>query len=201
MWISLGNLLQRGIGNLQVRRMFVDSGYNTQAVYDFARQHRGRAFATKGHATQDKPVRAVPLDVSFRGRTIKNGITLWHLDADYFKTFVHSRIQWPEEQPGGFHLPANASDDYCKQLVAEQRLVRPTGRVDWIKTATDNHYLDCEALAAAAAHTLAVYNLRPEATRNEPEPAGTPSVPSTSSTPSTKPAGMPAIPPQGAAWL
>ena len=108
-WAELGNLVQQGIGALHIRRTFIDSGFNTAAVYAFARQYRGRAFATKGHATQDKPVRAVAIDVTTRGRTIRNGLTLWHLDSDYFKSWVHSRIQWPVDQSGAFHLPANTT--------------------------------------------------------------------------------------------
>jgi len=42
---------------------------------------------------------------------------------------------------GAWHLPIDASDDYCQQLVAEQRLVKGTGRVEWIKTKVDKHSL------------------------------------------------------------
>ena len=159
-WELLGGLIQRGVGQSPIRRTFIDSGFNTQAVYAFSRQHRGRAYPAKGHDQLEKPIRAVPIDVTYRGRTIRNGLTLWHLDSDFFKTWIHSRIQWPVDQPGGFHLPANATDDYCKQLVSEQRLVRPNGKVQWITVQRDNHYLDAEGLAAAAAHSLAVYALR-----------------------------------------
>lgn len=176
-WADLGNLVSRGMGQMDIQRVFVDSGYNTAAVYAFARQHRGRAFASKGHDRLDKPVKAVAIDVTTRGRTIRSGLTLWHVDADFFKSWVHARIQWPADQPGGWHLPTNTSEDYCKQLVAESRIVRPSGRVDWVRSRRDNHYLDCEALAAAAAHSLAAYNLpskKPGPRPAPPEPAPAP---------------------------
>ena len=56
----------------------------------------------------------------------------------------------------------DTTDDYCQQLVAEQRLVISTGRVVWIKTAKDNHHLDAEALNVAAAQALAVHTLQPQ---------------------------------------
>jgi phage terminase large subunit GpA-like protein len=168
-WVELGNLLQRSFSGRQIRRLFVDSGFNTGPAYAFCRRFRGRAYAAKGHESLDRPLKSSLVDVSDRGRIIKHGVQLWHLDADHFKTFVHSRITWPVGEPGAFHLPSNATDDYCKQLVAEQRVVKPSGRVVWIKVARDNHYLDCEALNATAAHSLSVYNLRVQPEEDEPQ--------------------------------
>jgi phage terminase large subunit GpA-like protein len=176
-WAALRQLLGRSWDGFQIKRMFVDAGYNPSTgrgsdnqVYVFCRQQRSRAFPTKGHDSQDKPVKAARIDVTVGGRTHKQGLQLWHLDSDYFKSWVHSRIEWPAGESGAFHLPADATDDYCQQLVAEQRLVTAAGRVQWIATRKDNHYLDAEALNAAAAHSLAVHQLLP-AQRRAPEPA------------------------------
>ena len=57
----------------------------------------------------------------------------------------------------------DTTDDYCQQLVAEQRLVKASGRVVWIKTAKHNHFLGAEALNAAAAHSLVVHTPQPQA--------------------------------------
>ena len=181
-WDALGNLLQRGYGGRQIRSMFVDSGFNTGSVYAFCRRFRGRAFAAKGHDSMDRPIKLAKVDVTQAGRVIKGGVSLWHLDSDYFKTWVHTRLTWPVGEPGAFHLPSNTTDDYCKQLVAEQRLVKPTGRVLWIKTAVDNHFLDAEALNAAAAHSLSVYNLRPQAEASA-QPQADPEQPQTATRP------------------
>jgi hypothetical protein len=48
-----------------------------------------------------------------KGRTAKAGLSLWHINTDYFKAWVHGRIHWPAEQPGGWHLHAEATEDYC----------------------------------------------------------------------------------------
>jgi phage terminase large subunit GpA-like protein len=178
-WRDLGALLAKTWGSMTIRRTFIDSGYNPSGprtdnlIYAFCRQHRGRAFPAKGHDTLHKPLKAAQIDVSQRGRIIKNGVQLWHLDSDYFKSWVHGRIEWPVGESGAFHLPADTTDDYCQQLVAEQRLVRSTGRVSWIRTRKDNHFLDCEALAAAAAHSIAVHTMQPAA-EGEAAPAPPP---------------------------
>ena len=55
----------------------------------------------------------------------------------------------------------------CKQIVAEARVAKPSGRVTWVRVSKDNYYLDCEALNAAAAHLLAVHMLQPDSPREQ----------------------------------
>lgn len=167
-WGLLASTLQSEYGERRISRMLIDSGFKPggtrgadNMIYNFCRRHRSRAFPTKGHDRQDKPLKSSRIDVTHQGRVIKNGLQLWHLDSDYFKSWVHARLEWPQGEPGGWHLSLDATDDYCQQLVAEQRLTKASGRVVWIKTQRDNHYLDAEAMNVAAAHMLAVHNLRP----------------------------------------
>ena len=188
-WGTLAELLQKSWGDWRIARMFVDSGFKPEStrgsdnqIYDFCRRFRAVAFPTKGHDRQDKPLKASMIDVSHRGRTIKNGVQLWHLDSDYFKSWVHSRVRWPAGESGAWHLHRDTTDDYCQQVVAEQRLLMATGRITWIKTAVDNHYLDCEALNAAAAHSLSIHTLRPiqvkkECEKEEPQQEAKPNPP------------------------
>jgi phage terminase large subunit GpA-like protein len=180
-WTELHDLLTREVDGKPIRLMLIDSGYRPgekdrnpdNQIYQFCRQHRGRAFPTKGHDTQDKPYKASKIDVSWRGKIIKNGLDLWHIDTDYMKSWVHARIEWPTGEPGGWHIPADATDDYCQQLVAEHRAVNPSGKVTWLRIRRDNHYLDVEALNVAAAHILRLHMLpKPADSRAKPaEPA------------------------------
>jgi len=71
-----------------------------------------------------------------------------------FKRWIHERIEREPGLPGGFHLPEDVSDDYCKQLVSEARIVKPSGKVVWQKIFKDNHYFDCEVLQVAGAYSL-----------------------------------------------
>jgi phage terminase large subunit GpA-like protein len=113
-WMELSELLTRDFDGKTIRRMLIDSGYKPgekernpdNQIYMFCRRHRGIAFPTKGHDTQDRPVKASKIDISYKGKIIKNGLDLWHVDSDYCKSWVHARIEWPHGEPGGWHLPS-----------------------------------------------------------------------------------------------
>lgn len=160
-------LYQHAGEQMHVSRVFVDSGYRPgdrwrrpeNQVYVHARRHHGLVFPTKGHETQDRPIKASDIDVSIAGRVLKGGVKLFHLDTDYLKTWIHSRIRWPSGEPGGWHLHADTDEDYCRQIVSEELVVKPSGRRIWLRRAKDNHYLDAEANALAAAITLQVHAL------------------------------------------
>lgn len=167
-WGDLSKLLDKQWGDHRIRLMLVDSGYRpgkkfsvpVNQVYSFCRRHAAVAKATKGHDQQDKPVRKALIDVSFGGKVYKRGLELWHLDSDYFKSWVHGRLEWPVDQSGGWHLPHDVTDDYCQQVVAEARTVKPSGKVVWVRIRKDNHFLDCEAMNVAAAHILQLHLLK-----------------------------------------
>jgi phage terminase large subunit GpA-like protein len=170
-WADLGELLGRQYGEHGIRAMLVDSGYRPgrdklrrpqNQIYAFCRRHQGHAFPAKGHDSQDRPIRKSKIDVTLGGQTIKQGLILLHVDSDHYKSWVHTRLDWPATEPGAFHLPEDATDDYCQQLVAESRAVKPSGHVVWIQQRRDNHYLDAEYLARAGAEFLNVDHLGPK---------------------------------------
>jgi len=160
-FVLLGRILTQDIDGKRIDRALIDSGYNTDQVYKFCRNFAGIAYPSKGRDTQDKALKAAKVDISHNGRTIKGGLTLWHIHTDYYKTWIYSRIRWDETQPGGFHLDNATDNDYLQQLVSEQLIVKPSGRRVWVQTKRDNHYLDCEVCSAAAASTLQVHTLKP----------------------------------------
>jgi len=177
-WGDLGALLDADLGGHRIKLMLVDSGYKPgerwrtpdHKVYEFTRLHADRVRACKGHDRQSKPIQAADVDITFRGRLIKNGLKLWHLDSDYFKSWVVQRFDWPADQPGGWHVPCDATDDYFAQLTAEVRTVKASGAVVWQQLRRDNHFLDCEALATAAAQMLGTHLLKPPPEPGAPAP-------------------------------
>jgi phage terminase large subunit GpA-like protein len=166
-WMELDELLTRDFDGKKIRLMLIDSGYRPgekdrnpdNQIYSFCRRHRGRAFPTKGHDKQDRPVKASKIDISYKGKIIKNGLDLWHVDTDYCKSWVHARIEWPQGEPGGWHLPSDITDDYCMQLTAEARTVGATGKILWVRIRKENHFFDVESLNVAAAHVLRLHAL------------------------------------------
>ena len=165
-WISLNNVLLQKFGDQPIKRVFIDSGYASDRVYDFVRRTGGEVYASKGQDRMDKPLRTNVVDVTTRGRIFKAGVKLWHINTDYFKSQVYSRIRWPVDQPGGFHLHEETEEDYCRQLVSESLIIKASGRRMWIQNYKDNHYLDCEVLAFAAATSLQVHALKERSASN-----------------------------------
>jgi len=151
-WRQLEELLETEWEDKMITKIAIDSGYRPEPVYAFCRKHRTVAIAVKGHDSLDKPYYASMIDVTIRGKVFKGGLQLWHYSADIMKSWVHSQVAWDDENGEActWHLPSDTDEGYCKQIVAEQRAVKPSGKVTWIQTATDNHYLDCEALAYLA---------------------------------------------------
>jgi phage terminase large subunit GpA-like protein len=166
-WDALEGTLQTEWGDLGIRRMAIDSGYRPgdqwrrpdHMVYRFCRKWVGMAVPTKGRDEQSKPVHSAEIDVKENGKIIKKGLRLWHIDSDYFKSWVHARLSQPPGSNGTWHLPVDISDDYCQQVTAEAKVLKASGKAQWVRIRKENHLLDCEALNVAAAHMLSLQTL------------------------------------------
>ena len=145
---------------LSVSLMAVDSGYRPEDVYAFCQKYTGQAVATKGRNLMDRPWYAAPVEVNWRGKAKPHGMYLWHLNTDVLKSWVHARVRRPIDQPGAWHLPRDIDDEYCKQIVAESRVVDLDGRPRWLKQRA-NHFLDVESLCYFAVCQVTVYAERP----------------------------------------
>lgn len=169
-WDELAAMLQRDFDGLPVKLAFIDSGFRpgkkeslpTHRVYDFCRRFKRFVVPTKGSSMpMVRPLVMSAIEVEQTdGKQRKYGLQLARLDSDYWKALVHERLTFETSQPGAFHLNADVTDDYCQQLVAEARVKGPSGRWIWIARAKDNHFLDAEALAAAAAYRIGAENIK-----------------------------------------
>ena len=156
-WQELDALLETEFGGLPVRRMGVDSGYRKDAVYSYCRTNRSKLKAMKGSKSQDKPYHGSKVDVNEKGKILKKSLMLWHFCSDTAKSWVHGRINRNPDLGGQWHIPSDVTDDYCSQIIAEERIEKRNGGFEWMLTSKNNHYLDCEAIAyimARMSHTL-----------------------------------------------
>lgn len=168
-WQQLTNILATTYDDMPIMLGLIDAGYKpnddepapSSTVYQFCYKNK-RMFPAKGHDTRTRSHSPSQIDVTYNGKVITGGLQLWHLDSDFFKSFIYSRMEWPEDQPGGWHIPSDVEDEYCKQVVSEVRRVLPSGKPKWDKVRRDNHFLDCEMMAAAAAYILRLHNLTHE---------------------------------------
>lgn len=140
-----------------------DSGFNPardrfkrpeHRVYQWCQRTQWRQQPSKGHDTQAEPVKMAKLDRMPSGRVVPGGLRLWHVDTDHFKTRLHTEMRIAAEQDDPvFSLHAETSDDYLRQVTAEQLIIKPNGARVWtVPKSRANHLFDCEVLAMAAAY-------------------------------------------------
>jgi phage terminase large subunit GpA-like protein len=178
-WERLTELLSKtwekklgdGAVHLPIQMMAVDTGYNTQHVYNWVRKRPpSQVMATKG-VDQAALMVGQPsaVDVTRAGKRIRRGLRLWPIGVGIAKGELYSwlKLNRPTEEeqkngisypPGYCHFP-EYGEEYFKQLTSEQlvvRIVKGNRRYVWEKTRDRNEALDCRVLARAAA---AVYGI------------------------------------------
>lgn len=176
-WPQVNALLARSFPHaggveLGIRMLAVDSGYNTQTVYSWARRYpMSRVIAVKGQSVGGALIGPpTPVDVSDRGRKLTRGYKVWPVVGGIAKTELYGflRLEVPTDggpPPAGFcHFPAYG-EDYFKQLSGEQLLPRKTARgyvvLEWEPIpGRENHALDARVYARAAAAVLGLDRFR-----------------------------------------
>lgn len=186
-WAQLDELLARTYDNgRSIAMLAVDSGYNTQIVYGWSRQHpMSRVIATKGVSTARMLVGAPsPVDVTVRGRRLQRGYKVWPVGVDIAKSELYGwlRLRIGEDgiaPPGYCHFP-EYGEGYFKQLTAEH-LVTSTNRrthrtrMEWqVLPNRENHFLDARILARVAAAVLGIDRLVPAQRVRNPVESATP---------------------------
>jgi phage terminase large subunit GpA-like protein len=154
--------------DLHIARVGVDSGFNTQQVYAWARkQGPGRIIVLKGQSSGAAALGTpTAVDVSSKGKRHKRGIKVWPVNVSMLKEELYGwlRLEKPSDEllangsgyPAGYcHYP-QFDEEFFKQLTAEELMVRVVKgyRVsEWQKTRDRNEALDTHNYArAAAAH-------------------------------------------------
>lgn len=167
-WPRLAEILNEtfpteGGGQARVRRMGIDSGYNTNTVYLFVHsQAANRVIAVDGRDSYQMIIgqpKAVEFKVSGKrkGRSVK----LWPIGSSLIKTELYGWLKQEkptdesgDDLPYGYcHFP-QYPEEYFKQLTAEEivpRLVKGFRRYQWEKVYDRNEVLDCRGYARASA--------------------------------------------------
>lgn len=143
-----------------IEKLAIDSGYNTQTVYNWARtQDAGRVIVTKGVETAPAIInqpRAV--EVRENGKRIYRGIKVWTIGTNLAKAELYSwlkQVRDPDkEKPYGWCNFPEYDSEYFKQLTAEQtipKIIRGYRRYVWEKMRERNEALDCRVMNRAMA--------------------------------------------------
>lgn len=161
-WRDLDDILRRTWSHeslpqgLRVAATAVDSGYNTDAVYDFCdrRTHR-RVWAVKGQADERRPIWPEAPSAA-KGRRSK----VYPVGQFQAKSHIYDRLfRCTTAGPGFMHFNASCDHEYFKQLLAERLVeeVHQGRRTRFWKTVGTrrNEALDRVVYAYAALHGYA----------------------------------------------
>lgn len=147
----------------QVNLCCIDSGDNTEDVYDFCYSNSEWATPIKG-SSRDMQTRRYNISVIDKVNSRANGMKLVLINTSQYKQTIAIRLNKPNGN-GSFMVYKGCDEDYAKQLTSEHKVkIKKGGRdVEVWKTKTahaDNHYLDCEVYACTAADILQVRYLK-----------------------------------------
>ncbi|MCD8366329.1 MAG: phage terminase large subunit family protein [Clostridiales bacterium] len=160
----------------------IDSGFDTDAVYDFCANNSDWSVPAKGSSRS--------MDTHFHLSKINKtesrayGMNLAVVDSAKYKDMIAARMK-KDNGRGAWMVYSGCDMDYAKQVTSEHKVQVKKGdrmvQVWELKAShTDNHYLDCEVYALAAADILGVRSMhlleeqKAEEKTKRPEPAETP---------------------------
>lgn len=165
----LGEVWQAPNGvDLDVRRMAVDSGWNTQNVYSWVRQFPlSKVFAVKGSDHQQVTLnQGTAVDIrTKKKKRIKNAVKLFTVGVSTLKAELYGWLKQvlpdpeidPDKQvPHGFCYFPQYDQEHFKRLTAETRetkWVKGKKTYEWVAHGR-NEQLDCRIYARAAASFL-----------------------------------------------
>lgn len=167
---------------LVVSLALIDSGDNTDTVYDFCASNSDWAAPSKGSSH--------PMDTHFKVSKVNKidskayGMQLVIIDTGKYKDMIAGRMRKPNGT-GSWMVYQGCDREYADQVTAEHKVNEKSGsRVvqKWVpKTShADNHYLDCEVYAMCAADMLGARMLHLDEVELQPrkevkpDPAPTP---------------------------
>ncbi len=153
-------------------RGYIDSGYNSQAVYEFCSGSNATFFPLKGWDRLAQPVKSAVIKFFPGKQPRERTIRLFHFDDGSFKTDLYCRRIQDRRGPA-WHLPRNVGADYLRQLTAEKLVEKtnPRGVVEsvWHQVHRDNHLGDCEKMQLVAGYLLASQLVEKPAASAEPD--------------------------------
>ncbi len=145
---------------MQVALCGVDSGDQTDMVYDFCVRNGEWALPVKGVTMQYEHYRIAKID---RPGSAAHGRTLLLVNGGLYKDMIAGRIR-RENGEGSWMVYAGCDREYAEQVTAEHKINLNEGgkrRQVWVPRVSraDNHFLDCEVYAAAAADIRGVRSM------------------------------------------
>lgn len=138
----------------------IDSGDQTDEVYDFCARNSEWAIPIKGVSNGLHHFRISKVN---KTSSSAYGMQLILIDGSKYKDMIASRMK-KKNGTGSWMVFKDIDDDYAEQVTAEHKInEKRGGRTTqvWVKKSShaDNHYLDCEVYSFAMADFLGVRTL------------------------------------------
>ena len=163
-WADIETVINRNYADTNgvirnVNLACIDSGYNTDDVYNFCAQHMDVLVPTKGSSLPLKSRYNVTI---LDKRAAGFGLRLYIMDPNQMKNFIASRMAIDAGARGSWNVYRDIEREYADQICAEQRVEQrdKKGRVSvvWEKISSHaaNHLLDCETNNTLAAEIMGV---------------------------------------------
>jgi len=163
-WADIETVINRNYADTNgvirnVNLACIDSGYNTDDVYNFCAQHMDVLVPTKGSSLPLKSRYSVTI---LDKRAAGFGLRLYIMDPNQMKNFIASRMMIDAGAHGSWNVYRDIEREYADQICAEQRVEQrdKKGRVSvvWEKIGSHaaNHLLDCETNNTLAAEIMGV---------------------------------------------
>jgi phage terminase large subunit GpA-like protein len=186
-WLQLDLLLGRSFAGesgvqFTILMMAVDSGYNTNVVYNYCRtKPPNRVIAVKG-VPDARVLVGLPskVDITISGRKMKRGFQMYPVGVGVAKTELYGwlgLVVVGGVAPPGYCRWPEYEEEYFRQLTAEH-LVTVINRknrratMEWrVLPNRENHYLDCRVYARAAVALLGIDRLAAAAAQRPPAAA------------------------------
>ena len=164
-------LNSKGI-EIPLMKTCIDSGYLTNEVYAFCREHGSHTVIPVKGDDNLKTVLGTPsmVDVTVSGKRFSRGMQLWRVGSSVIKEQVYrwlnARKPTDEELLKGRGFPSGYShfpmydEEFFKQMTAEVYTKTTDNRgffkYIWEKMRKDNHFLDCRVYNRAASAMLQI---------------------------------------------
>lgn len=150
----------------------IDSGYNADSVYDFCVGNSDWALPSKGSSN--------PMNSHYKFSTVNKsgskafGMNLVLIDTGKYKDMIAGRMR-KQNGSGAWMVYDGCDREYAEQVTAEHKVNTRTNngkmKQEWVQKTShaDNHYLDCEVYAMAAADVMGVRSLYLTETEEKPK--------------------------------
>jgi phage terminase large subunit GpA-like protein len=155
--------------SLPIKLMCVDSGFNTQVVYNWARKFSNtKVIPVKGRETLETLVsRPMNVDVTVRGDKPIRGQKVWHVGVNLIKAELYGFLRLPRTEviPYGYCFFPEYGEEYFRMLTSEvvvEKIIRGYKRIEWQKITERNEALDCRVYARAAASICGIDRMSEE---------------------------------------